>query len=223
MLRTTFGISLSLAFKVPSPGFALPLTALLILAPAIPCPAQSAPPAAPTPAPSAPVASSSSSSSSVQRTEGTDPATGLAWVRFTVTSTALPNSDTAPILSIECSAPPNSNRRSLDIFYDSAGNPTRGFHSPAHLSSSAVPNPDVRVIMDFPSYKPFKRIWEVLPTGEYHLRPPGNNPNMEDPRFFVLYMNTVRTLRLTVPGSAPVNFSTGALAQQVLATPLCTR
>jgi hypothetical protein len=156
--------------------------------------------------------------STVLRTEGTDAATGITWVRFT-TGSATPS----PSLSIECSAHAGSNKRSLDIFYDPSGNPSRSFHVLSHQDNSAVPNPQVRVIMDFPGYKPFKRFWETLPSGEYHLLPPGNNANMEDPRFFVLYMNTVRTLRITSPDGSPVEFSTGGLAQQALGSPLCSR
>lgn len=171
------------------------------------------------------------------RLQGTDPATGTEFVRFFLASKYAAGVQAGltpqhtPDFIVECTQ--LNDRRKLSFFLAPVPVEDIGFHAPVKggLRHRPTPkNPTVMFKMTFDGYvrsKPFKTAWEKLPTGMYRYRDPSfRGSNLEDPRFFVQYLNSLPTLEIAPakPGAgepAALSFDTSGLLQQIARAPLC--
>lgn len=169
----------------------------------------------------------------VSREEGTDPYTGINYVRLSVSSAA---SGTEPDLpsrfTLECRDV--KGKHDLIWFLSFGGVPVQPF-MPPFKSSRSEPFPpnyfQVKLKMDFEGYmrtKPFTRAWEELPSGEFRFCNASMNcPNMETARNFMSYLNALPTLRISYAkssdGKSPEQvFQLRSLVDEANKTPLCT-
>ena len=82
------------------------------------------------------------------------------------------------------------------------------------------------ITMDFLGYthvKPMRREWEVpfQTPGQYHYTAPGyHSPNLEPASFYLRYLNSLPTLRLTL-GAQSAEFHTAPLLKEIREAPLC--
>jgi hypothetical protein len=89
-------------------------------------------------------------------------------------------------------------------------------------SSSAIPNPNAKILLDMDGTKKFKLVWERLPSGEYHYRNPGGSSNLLSPLFLLQWMYATRVLRVQVPGDAATpEFHEANLVATAYQSPLC--
>jgi len=164
----------------------------------------------------------------VTRTEGTDSASGIAWVRFSLAAEGLSAADAAawPALTVQCAQ--NGAKRNAELYFDFGG-AERGFHAPpAPDPVTHFPPffPPVTLKLDFPGYRPFKRQFETMPSGEFHYRPPGlGSANMEPVSFFLQYLYAVPVLRVSAinrkVSDKAAEFHTSGLMDAVRKTETC--
>jgi hypothetical protein len=164
----------------------------------------------------------------VLRVEGVDAESGIQYVLLTVLGSATADGKAPPRLTLACSE--SGGKRELGWLVTFGGVEPTGFTPPAR----AIPgrpkpkkNPDVKLTMDFEGWKDLTRIWEVLPSGELRYRNPGlHSPNMESPRVFAMYLNSLPELRIgyasgTGSGTAEEVFATRPLIDEMAKTPAC--
>lgn len=158
-------------------------------------------------------------------TQGTDAPSGIAWARIAVAASTVEPAWTdgmIPALIVECSQ--SHQRRSLDLFLD-FGSADAKFHPPPPPDPHALPNPSETLTFLFEGFRPFRRSWELMPSGELRYRNPGfGTSNLESARFFLQYMYTVKQTRVLFRnGSSQVTatFPTFDFVEQVRKTPLC--
>lgn len=171
------------------------------------------------------------------RLDGTDKATGIEFTRFFLSARPAAAAATEPgpqhslDFIVECMQ--IQDRRTLSFYLTLGPVEDLGFTPPFHRTPthrSAPKNPSVTFKMIFDGYmrsKPFKTSWEKLPSGMYRYRNPSfRTPNLEDPRFFLQYLNSLPVLHI-VPlkpmdgAPAELSFDTSALLKQISQAPLC--
>ncbi len=169
---------------------------------------------------------------------GTDAATGIQFVRFiqspeSAAKAPLPESGlhNDPDFMVECTE--LHDLRTLSFYLVTGSAMDIGFMPPFQpkLTHLLPPKkPSIPLKMTFNGYihsKPFKRFWEKLPHGNYEYSNPGmRSANLDGPRYFLQYLNSLPVLHLENPNpasSAPgeLSFQTTALLQQILRGPLC--
>ena len=163
------------------------------------------------------------------RVEGVDAESGIRYVLLSVLAPATVSQGKAlPRLTAECTE--NQGKRELGWLVTFGGVDPAVFTPPVHpLKGKPKPpkNPDVKLTMDFEGWKALTRTWELLPSGELRYRNPGmHSPNMESPRVFVMYLNSLPELRIEHAGGAAANpaeetFATRALLDEMANTPVC--
>lgn len=171
------------------------------------------------------------------RLAGTDAATGIEFIRFFLSAKSAPavpaetGPQHTPDFIVECTQ--LLDRRTVSFYLTLGAVEEIGFNPPLHAGPKhrSVPkNPSVAFKMTFDGYarsKPFKTFWEKLPDAMYKYRNPSfRSPNLEDPRFFLQYLNSLPDLYIApakpLSGElAELSFDTSALLQQVSRAPLC--
>jgi hypothetical protein len=168
----------------------------------------------------------------LMKAEGVDAGSGIHYVRLMQWLPAAEGSTEAPPrFSMECTE--DKDKRDLSWFASFGG--VKDFHyTPPFQPTQAQPfpprNPNAHLKMTFEGYmkwKPYERMWEVLPSGELRYRNPGlSSPNMENPRYFLQYLNSLPGLRIgyAKPGPATaesVLFPTRAIQDQMQKIPIC--
>jgi hypothetical protein len=164
--------------------------------------------------------------------QGTDKGSGVEYLRLLLNAENRgAQAQPAPVFIVECTQ--SRGRRSLFLYADFGGIEDIAF-TPPFVPTRDDPfppvNPSVTLEMTFEGYihsKPFRRVWEQVPNGRYKYRNPGmGSSNMESPRFFLAYLNSLPTLHLVsarpLPGKPrELFFNTAPLLQIVRSHPLC--
>jgi hypothetical protein len=136
----------------------------------------------------------------LMRLEGVDAASGIHYVRLILYLPSVGGSiDAPPRFIMECTE--NKGKRDLAWFV-SFGAVSNIYFTPPFRPTPQQPfpsrNPSTNLKMTFEGYtkwKPYTRSWEILPFGELRYRNPGvDSPNMDSPRFFVQYLNSLSRL-----------------------------
>ncbi len=172
------------------------------------------------------------------RLHGTDVGSGTEYLRLflcadSATSASLEEATprSCPTLVMECTQA--HDRRTLSVFVNFGGVEDIRFTPPFKPTSTDLfppVYPTVVFKMTFEGYihsKPFKRAWEELPNGNYKYRNPGGASfNLDGPRYFLQYLNSLPGLRVVHPNAEPskpaeVFFQTRPLLDLVLRDPLC--
>jgi hypothetical protein len=168
----------------------------------------------------------------LMRLEGVDAGSGIHYVRLLLyLRSAEASTDAPPRFTMECTE--NKGKRDLawsisfgnvkDIYFTAPFRPTPQERFPPR-------NPSANLKMTFEGYtkwKPLTRSWEVLPSGELRYRNPGiDSPNLDGPRFFLQYLNSLPGLRIgyarPAPGTPPdLVFQTRPLLNELIKTPAC--
>jgi hypothetical protein len=169
----------------------------------------------------------------LMRLEGVDQASGIHFVRLSLT---LPPATSAaqglpPRFTVECDD--NNGKHNLLWFISFGGVPDPGFAPPFRSTQNALfpPRyPSVKLKMTFEGYikwKPFTKEWSALPSGELRYRNPGtDSPNMESPRYWMQYLNSLPGLRIenAKPGKgdpAELFFQSQPLLNELKKSPEC--
>jgi hypothetical protein len=164
----------------------------------------------------------------VLRVEGVDAESGIRYVLLSVAGPATAEGKAQPRLTLACSE--KHGKRELGWLVTFGGVGPTGFTPPVRtIPGKPKPrkNPDVKLTMDFEGWKALTRIWEVLPSGELRYRNPGmHSPNMESPRVFAMYLNSLPELRIGYASGAGSDeaeevFATRPLLEEMAKTPVC--
>jgi hypothetical protein len=176
--------------------------------------------------------------SGVERRTGTEPSSKIQYARLILKGTLHaaakgaadpPPPDTPPMLIAQCSLSPNG-KYLFEMFASFGGTADLAFYPPWKPAGSQdlfPPRTDkVNITMDFLGYthvKPFRRQWEI-PTEApslYHYNPPGfGSPNLEPISYFLRYLLSLPTLRLTLNDRSS-EFLTGPFLVDIRQEPLC--
>jgi len=169
----------------------------------------------------------------LKRVEANDPATGVHWVRLLLSAPgteADPNA-VPPRFTVECQE--RNGKRDLLWLVSFGGVDDPGFTKPFIASQDNLfppTYPSANLKMSFEGYlkpKPFTRSWSVLPSGELRYRNPGmSSPNMESPRYFMTFLNSLPGLRIgyaRAPKGHPAElfFRTQPLLDELRKSPIC--
>ncbi len=171
--------------------------------------------------------------SGLHKASGVDPDSGIRYVLLSVDglpakSMLMP--DPPPRLTAQCTKTP-AGKLKFEVLADLGGAPEVLFFPPWKPRSSQDLYPptlvQTTIIMEFLGYtrvKPVKRQW-VTPEGlpdEFEYAAPGfRSGNMEDFRFYLQYLRSLPTLRLTIPGRGASQWETTAWLQALHAEPIC--
>lgn len=166
------------------------------------------------------------------RLEGTDPGSGIHYVRLMLSLPPSPGDTKAPPrFTVECTE--NGGKRDLSWVVSFGGVTDTAYTPPFHRTRqrpNAPKPPIIRLTMTFEGYmkwKPLTRAWALLPSGELRYENPGmHSPNMESLRLFNYYLHSLPGLRIRYAlmnaGSPPeVFFQTRPLLDEMAKTPLC--
>lgn len=176
--------------------------------------------------------------SGVRRLAGTEPSSQIRYARLILNGTLRaaakgapdpPAPGVSPILIAQCSLRPNG-KYLFEVFANFGGPADLAFYPPWKPSGPNDLFPPttgkVTVIMDFLGYthvKPFRRQWEI-PVEQpslYRYNPPGGgSSNLEEFSFFLKYLMSLPTLRLTL-NHLSAEFSTTPLLADIRQEPLC--
>jgi hypothetical protein len=169
---------------------------------------------------------------SLSRLEGVDAGSGIHYVRLILSLPPLEDSTQAPPRFImECTE--IKGRRDLSWFVSFGGVAGVDFTPPFRPTQAErfPPRyPGANLTMTFEGYtkwKPYVRSWEVLPSGELRYRNPGlESPNMDGPRFFLPYLNSLPGLRIgyakrSVRDSPDLLFQTRPMLDELKKNPAC--
>jgi hypothetical protein len=168
------------------------------------------------------------------RAEGTT--SGVAWTKLLVagepvsagTASASSFDLSRPILTAQCTQDGNG-KQFFEIFVNFGGVPDAAFYPPWHETGDASfppRNAMLTLTMEFLGYtrvKPFKRQFERVqqPGGQLRYTPPGRaSANMEPPSFFLQYLRSLPTLRIS-DGHHTADFATATLLARLHAETLC--
>jgi hypothetical protein len=170
--------------------------------------------------------------SNLLRVEGVDAGSGTHYVRLMLSLPAAVGSINAPPrFTMECTE--SKGKRELSWFLSFGGVEDTQFTPPFRPSDEnpfPPPRPSVRLKMIFEGYtkwRPFVRVWEVLPSGALRYRNPGmQSPNMDTPRSFLQYLNPLPGLRIGYarPSAGDPHelfFETRPLLNEVQKTSIC--
>lgn len=176
--------------------------------------------------------------SGVERLAGTEPSSHIQYSRLILKGSlhALVNNaadppapETPPILIAQCSLRPNG-KYVFEMFTSFGGAVDLAFYPPWKPASAQDLFPPrtakVTIAMDFLGYthvKPFRRQWEnpVETPSLYRYNPPGSgSPNLEEVSYFLHYLLSLPTLRLTLDNRA-AEFLTSQFLVDIRHEPLC--
>jgi hypothetical protein len=174
----------------------------------------------------------------IERLAGTDAPSQIHYIRLILKGslhTAVKGApdpappDPPPLLIAQCTQRPGG-KYLFEIFATFGGPVDLAFYPPWKPSSRDDLFPPrtekSTVTMDFLGYthvKPFRRQWEVpiQTPGLLRYNPPsGSSPNLEEFSFFLRYLVSLPTLRLTL-GTRSAEFLTTPLLAEIRAEPLC--
>jgi hypothetical protein len=188
--------------------------------------------------PSPPQPEKTTLASGVERIAGTEPSSHIQYKRL-ILKGALhsavkgvadpPAPDPPPLLIAQCSLRPNG-KHLFEMFTTFGGPADLAFYppwKPSGPNDNFPPATDkVTITMDFLGYthvKPFRRQWEI-PTEEpsvYRYNSPGlGSSNLEEVSYFLRYLLSLPTLRLTL-GARSTEFLTTLLLADIRSEPLC--
>jgi len=162
------------------------------------------------------------------RVEGVDAESGIRYVLLSVLGSGKAEGKAPPRLTLACRE--DGGKRDLDWLVTFGGVAPTGFTPPVRkIPGKPKPpkNPDVKLTMNFEEWKVLTRTWEVLPSGELRYRNPGlHSPNMESPRVFAMYLNSLPGLRIRYASGAGSEtaeevFATRPLMEEMAKTPAC--
>jgi hypothetical protein len=173
--------------------------------------------------------------SGVDRISGLDPASNIHYVRLILSGSLHTSSpaDSAllpgPTLIAQCTMKPNG-KSSFELFANFGGASDLAFYPPWTPTSKQDLFPPrtekVALTMEFLGYthvKPVRRQWEipVQTPGEYRYNPPGGgSANLEEITYYLRYLVSLPTLRLTLD-SRSADFLTTPLLAEIRKEPLC--
>ncbi|MDP9051051.1 MAG: hypothetical protein M3O31_10105 [Acidobacteriota bacterium] len=176
--------------------------------------------------------------SGVQRIAGTEPSSHIQYARLilrgTLHSAAKGATDPAapdppPVLIAQCSLRPNG-KYLFEMFSSFGGPANLAFYPPWKSSGPSDTFPPrtekTTLTMDFLGYthvKPFRRQWEIPVEAPslYHFNPPGSgSPNLEEVSYFLRYLMSLPTLRLT-RNNLSAEYVTTPLLADIHNEPLC--
>jgi hypothetical protein len=176
--------------------------------------------------------------SGIDRLAGTEPASQIKYVRLMLNGSlhpapnglAEPATPTPPpILIAQCTLRPNG-KYMFEIFASFGGAVDLGFHppwKPSGPNDRFPPRSDkFTITMDFLGYthvKPVRKQWEIAAESPALCRynPPGfGSSNLEEVSFYLKYLLSLPTLRLTLDTRA-VEFVTTPLLNEIRKEPLC--
>jgi hypothetical protein len=169
---------------------------------------------------------------SLSRLEGVDAGSGIHYVRLILSLPPAENSTQAPPQFImECTE--SKGKRDLAWLVSFGGVAGVNF-TPPFRATPVRPYPphnaSANLTMTFEGYmkwKPYVRSWEVLPSGELRYRNPGlGSPNMDGPRFFLPYLNSLPRLRIgyakrSVGDPPDLLFQTRTMLDELKKNPAC--
>jgi hypothetical protein len=168
----------------------------------------------------------------LSRLEGVDAGSGIHYVRLILSLPPVENSTQAPARFImECTEV--KAKRDLAWLVSFGGIADVNFippFRPTEAERFPPRNPSANLRMTFEGYmkwKPYVRSWEVLPSGELRYRNPGlESPNMDGPRFFLPYLNSLPGLRIgyakpSVGEPAEFLFQTRTMLDELKKNPVC--
>jgi hypothetical protein len=166
------------------------------------------------------------------RLEGTDPGSGIHWVRIAVNATSPAAAPAqAGHFILECRE--TRGKREVDWYVSFGFIPVQSFDPPFKATKDnpfPPSNPIVKLKMSFEGYmktKPFTRAWEGLPSGEYrYCNSSMGCSNLDQARFYMSYVNALPTLRISFAkksdGDAPEQvFNLDGLVHEANKTPIC--
>ena len=176
--------------------------------------------------------------SGVDRLAGTEPTSHIQYARLILKGTLHaaakgaadpPPPEAPPLLIAQCSLRPNG-KYLFEIFASFGGVPDLAFYppwKPAGPQDLFPPTTDkFTITMDFLGYthvKPFRRQWEIPVEAPslVHYNPPGiGSPNLEPITYFLRYLLSLPTLRLTL-NDRSTEFLTTAFLADIRQEPLC--
>lgn len=169
------------------------------------------------------------------RVAGVDAGSGIAYALVSTEGVRTGDAGRtwAPRLTAMCKKLPDGRYR-FELWADEPGfageRPQLAFFPPWKQTQYELFPPSlvkVSVTLEFLGYtkvKPVKRQWEYLHELAGELRystPGGSSSNMEEVMFYLQYLKSLPTLRLTVPGRGSEEFETTRWQAAVKAEPLC--
>jgi hypothetical protein len=176
--------------------------------------------------------------SGVDRLAGTEPSSHIQYARLILKGTLHaaakgvadpPAPQAPPMLIAQCTLRPNG-KYFFEMFTSFAGAPDLAFYPPWKSSGPNDLFPPstgkVTITMDFLGYthvKPFRRQWEIPSEAPslYHYNPPGSgSANMEEISYFLRYLLSLPTLRLTLINLSS-EFVTAPFLADIRQEPLC--
>src|ERR1700722_2399455 len=172
----------------------------------------------------------------ITRLTGQDPASHIQYVRLvlsgslrTPSPTNSPAPSAPPTLIAQCTLRPDG-KSYFELFANFGGATDLAFYPPWTPTSKQdlfPPRTDkVTFTMDFLGYthvKPVRRQWEipVQTPDQYRYNPPGGGSgNLEEIAFYLRYLVSLPTLRLTL-GDRSADFVTTPLLNEIRKEPLC--
>jgi len=176
--------------------------------------------------------------SGVDRLAGTEPSSRIQYARLILkgslhaTTKGAPDPpapDPPPLLIAQCSLRPNG-KHLFEMFTTFGGPAGLSFYPPWRPSGPSdlfPPATDkVTITMDFLGYthvKPFRRQWEIPveePSVYRYNSPGGGSSNLEEFSWFLRYLLSLPTLRLTL-NTRSTEFLTTPLLAEIRSEPLC--
>ena len=170
----------------------------------------------------------------VARLAGIDEASGISYALISIdgrliSSTAAPVPP--PSLTAQCTKTPSGKLR-FELLADLGAIPALAFYPPWRSTANSNLFPPTlektSVTMEFLGYtrvKPVKRTWEYLLQlpGEMRYAAPGlASPNVDDVTFYLRYLRSLPTLRLTVAGKGSAEWDTTRWQAAIHSEPLCS-
>jgi hypothetical protein len=171
----------------------------------------------------------------IVRTGGIDDGSGISWVHLALEGTlvskdAAPAIAPPPTLTAQCTQT-KSGKQKFEMLVDFGGVQDRAFYPPWRPANDRDLYPPrlekIIVTMEFLGYthvKPVKRQWIALqkPDGELQYNTPsGSSSNMEEIAYYLRFLMSLPTLRLTAPGRPATDFLTTPLLDAIRKEPLC--
>jgi hypothetical protein len=174
--------------------------------------------------------------SGIDRISGLEATSNIHYVRLILSgslhlssSSDSPPPSPRPMLIAQCTLKPNG-KSAFELIANFGGATDLAFYPPWTPTSRQdlfPPQTDkVILTMEFLGYthvKPVRRQWEipVQAPGQYRYNPPGGgSPNLEEITYYLRYMVSLPTLRLTLDSRA-AEFLTTPLLDEIRKEPLC--
>lgn len=153
----------------------------------------------------------------------------LGSLRTAPSATVPPPPSTAPMLIAQCTLKPNG-KSNFELFANFGGATDLAFYPPWTPTSQDdlfPPRTEKATLnMEFLGYthvKPVRRQWEVpvQTPGQYRYNPPGaGSSNLEEITYYLRYLVSLPTLRLTLDNRS-ADFLTTPLLSEIRKEPLC--